>query len=86
MEVFAAYGNKCACCPETEPKFLSIDHIDGAGNQHRLEVFGNKNVAGLRFYSWLRRNNFPPGFQLLCFNCNLAKGHWGICPHKATKE
>lgn len=38
-------------------------------------------VAGSRFYVWLKKNNYPPGFQILCYNCNCAKGHFGYCPH-----
>jgi hypothetical protein len=24
---------------------------------------------------------FPPIFQVLCMNCNFAKGKLGFCPH-----
>jgi len=79
-ETFNAYGGRiCVCCGETEPKFLSIDHINGGGNIHRKSL---GNSGGKDFYTWLRKNNYPKGFQVLCFNCNLAKGHYGICPHQ----
>lgn len=55
--------------------FLCIDHIDGGGNKHRAEIKGD-------FYRWLIDNNFPPGFQTLCHNCNMAKGLYGRCPHE----
>lgn len=32
--------------------------------------------------SWLKTNGYPDGFQTLCHNCNMAKGFYGICPHK----
>lgn len=32
---------------------------------------------------WLRRNNYPNGFQVLCHNCNMAKGFYGKCPHQS---
>lgn len=67
----------CSCCGETETKFLSIDHINGGGDAHRREVGFGKS-----FYQWLRKNKFPPGFQILCHNCNMAKGFYGQCPHK----
>lgn len=80
-ETFNAYGGRvCKCCGETEPKFLSIDHIDGGGNIHRKSL---GNTGGKDFYSWLRQNGYPKGFQVLCFNCNLSKGHYGTCPHQA---
>jgi hypothetical protein len=75
-EVFAAYGGyRCNCCGESEPDFLQIDHIDGNGGQHR------KAIGQGRTYRWLKQNNFPPGFQVLCANCNFSKGHYGSCPH-----
>jgi hypothetical protein len=37
--------------------------------------------TGLQFYCWLRQNNYPKGFQVLCFNCNLGKGSYSVCPY-----
>lgn len=34
------------------------------------------------FREWQRKNNYPKGFQVLCHNCNLAKGFYGKCPHQ----
>lgn len=76
-QVIDAYGGKCACCGESNPAFLSVDHINNDGAEHRRSV--------RHLYTWLRQNDFPKdGFQLLCFNCNCAKGIYGICPHQAT--
>src|SRR5258706_8581723 len=66
-----AYGGPiCNCCQERIMEFLSIDHVNGNGNQHRLSIGG---LGGRRFYNWLKRNNFPPGFQVLCMNCQFGK-------------
>ena len=70
----------CKCCGEKEIKFLSIDHINGGGNKHRKEI-GIKDGKGGNIYHWIIANNFPEGFQILCHNCNMAKGFYGICPH-----
>ena len=81
--VLNQYGGnppKCACCGEKEYKFLSIDHINGGGNKHRKEM-GLKDGKGGSIYCWLIQNNFPKGFQVLCHNCNMAKGFYGKCPH-----
>lgn len=78
MIVLLHYGGKCACCGEAENKFLSIDHVKGGGTKHRKEI----GKYGSGFYAWIIKNNFPDGFQVLCHNCNLAKGYYGICPHK----
>lgn len=63
---------------EKEYKFLSIDHVKGNGNAHRRKIGG----WGSSFYSWIVRNNYPKSLQILCYNCNLAKGFYGKCPHK----
>ncbi|MEK6897602.1 MAG: hypothetical protein AABW93_03675 [Nanoarchaeota archaeon] len=75
MGALEAYGMKCACCGESELKFLSIDHINGGGGKHRRKLKGH-------FYQWLKVNKYPVGFQTLCHNCNQAKGYYGQCPHK----
>lgn len=80
-KVYAYYGNQCQCCSETNPLFLTIDHINNDGAKHRREI--RKLGTGSNFYYWLVSNNFPEGFQLLCFNCNCGKQrNKGICPHK----
>ncbi len=74
--VFEHYGEKCDCCGEGEQIFLTIDHINGGGTRHRKKI-GNKICV------WLFKNNFPKGFQTLCFNCNWGKHiNGGVCPHK----
>lgn len=85
LEVLTHYGGnppKCACCGETIMEFLTIDHIHGGGNKHRKKVMRNAKRAGSEFYYWLRKNGFPEGFQVLCYNCNCAKAYCGICPHQ----
>lgn len=66
---------RCACCGENEMKFLSLDHIKGGGYQERL-----KNPKTQLYRSIINRG-FPAGFQILCHNCNMAKGLYGVCPH-----
>lgn len=79
IECLNYYSNnmlECNCCKEKEIKFLSIDHINNDGAKHRKEM-KQKNI-----YRWLKTNNYPEGFQVLCYNCNLSKGFYGECPHK----
>lgn len=80
--VFEAYGGYvCACCGETEPLFLTIDHIHNDGASHRKSI----NGGGTRLYDWLRARNYPDGFQVLCLNCNMGKHrNGGVCPHKTS--
>ena len=80
-ETFAAYGGyRCACCDETDPVFLVIDHINGGGNQERRSIGPKGTRGGAGEYWWLRKQGFPAGYQVLCHNCNFAKTR-GECPH-----
>lgn len=92
-DVIMAYGGyECVCCGETEPAFMTIDHINNDGAEHRNSLGfsdGNGKGATGKFYRWLRDNNYPEGIQVLCFNCNIGKfRNKGICPHKGyhTKQ
>lgn len=80
QEVVDAYGGMCACCGEDDRRFLAIDHINRDGAEHRKAI---GRPGGIPFYHWLRKNDYPPGFQVLCHNCNWAS-FWndGVCPHK----
>jgi hypothetical protein len=75
------YGGHCICCGESQPEFLTFDHIENNGAEHRRSGIG-------RIYRWLKTNNFPSGYQLLCWNCNCARHHFGgenkMCPHNVA--
>lgn len=79
----ALYGGKCACCGEVEPMFLSFDHIEGRGKQDRIRR--GCRESGPNWYRHLIKNR-PDHIQILCHNCNLAKGFYGHCPHQRKKE
>jgi NTP pyrophosphatase (non-canonical NTP hydrolase) len=62
--VIGHYGGKCELCGLADNEVMTVDHIWGDGAEHR------KVVPASQIYSWLIKNDFPPGFRLLCFNCN----------------
>ncbi len=66
---------------ENRLEFLCIDHTNGDGAAHRKITGG----AGQRTYLWLRKNGFPEGFRVLCYNCNQALGGFGYCPHQVER-
>ena len=83
-ELISHYGGnppKCKCCGESTFEFLTLDHINGGGNQQRKFL----KTGGNGLYAWIKCNNFPPIFQVLCANCNYAKWQKGICPHQVKR-
>jgi hypothetical protein len=74
-EALAAYGGACALCGERSPACLTIDHPLGNGGEERRMLFGDNHSAGYQFHLWLKRNDFPPGYRVLCFNCNIREYH-----------
>ena len=51
---------------DSEPKLVEL----GYSSTHSGEALNR----------WIIQNNFPKGFQILCQNCNFAKGHYEKCP------
>lgn len=82
LEVLTHYSGgrpKCACCGEETLEFLAVDHIHGGGNAHRKAI---RQSSGSSMNKWLKKNNYPAGFRVLCHNCNAARGYYGYCPHQ----
>lgn len=67
-EVYAAYGDTCNHCKETDKDVLTLDHVNDDGAIHRQEV-----GSGWPIYVWAIRNNFPDSLQILCANCQMRK-------------
>jgi hypothetical protein len=81
-EMIIAYGGYCACCNESEATFLTIEHKNRDGKQHR-EAVGNTPTC---VYRDLKKRGWPKeDYELLCFNCNRASWEQGICPHRRAK-
>jgi hypothetical protein len=83
-EALAHYGNgniACKCCGQREEMFLALDHIGGQGPRQPRERSG-----GNTFFVWLKKQGFPPGLQVLCHNCNCAKGRSSTCPHQVRSS
>lgn len=80
-KVLDLYGGECKCCGEQTPEFLSVDHVQNDGAEHRKTV-----GSGYALYLLLAKSPISDRFQLLCHNCNLAKGFYGTCPHVAARN
>jgi hypothetical protein len=78
LKVLKHYSNgmpACACCGETVWEFLALDHINGGGCRERREHKG-------QLFRHLVRAGFPPGYRVLCHNCNQCIRIYGYCVHK----
>lgn len=74
MGILSYYSNPqgrpiCNNCGEREFDALCLDHIYGGGGKERKELNSNST----HFWTWLERNNYPAGYQVLCANCNQRK-------------
>ena len=69
-------------CPghvETCIELLAIDH-------KKKRTKKEKGLTGKSFYKYLKENNYPEGYQVLCFSCNFVKELYnGKCPHLFEK-
>jgi len=46
-------------------------------------------LKGKHLINWIIENNYPDGFQILCHNCNVAKGLIGnnnTCTHETMHQ
>ena len=83
----------CRCCGENSHiEFLAIDHIAGKkemDSEHELVKLGYSSALdGKKLVNWIIKNNFPDVFQILCHNCNVAKGYSknrNKCPHEKSQ-
>lgn len=82
LEMIKAYGGKCSCCGLTEPRFLTLEHLLGGGNAHRERLHkSDRTWLELKLQGWPQE-----GYILFCWNCQMGKTHYGICPHKLEVE
>jgi len=77
-EIFSHYSGeqpKCAKCGFSDIRALCLDHIynDGAEERRRITNGEKRSLNGQKIYQWIKKNNFPNRYQILCFNCNIIK-------------
>jgi len=75
IETLSHYGKRgrpqCCWrnCNIVDIDMLSLDHVENDGAKARK----GRNKGGVCWYSELRKNKFPKGFQTLCFNHQMKK-------------
>jgi hypothetical protein len=83
-QVFEFYGGKCQCCGESNMAFLTLDHVNNDGAEHRKQLgIGRGGKSTDVIYRQLVKGNFADAdrFRVLCYNCNCGR-HGGVCPHQ----
>ena len=79
LEVMGVYNSgRCRCCGVDQHEFLAIDHINCVKPEDAPR-------SGEELYEWIKTQNYPSGFTVLCHNCNLAS-YLGICPHEQIRQ
>ena len=79
MTYYSYNDVKCDCCGERIFEFLTIEHINNDGAEHRRKL---KVRMGVDFYAKIIEIGFPEGLRVLCYNCNCAIRYTKICPHQ----
>lgn len=75
LEVLTHYSKrKPVCCKKNcdveDIDMLALDHIKDDGPVYRKKI---GNASGYRLYDWVKRNNFPKIFQVMCWNHIIKK-------------
>ena len=86
---------KCACCGLNEHiDFLSLDHVQGKREMDNIkeitDIGYSSKLTLYKLLVWIRNNAYLKSldkkyFQILCHNCNFAKGmrnRDNTCPHQ----
>jgi len=68
MNFYSSGEMRCRDCKEDILELLTIEHINGGGVKQRKEMRSHN------IYKWLIKENFPPGYAVLCIRCNWLKG------------
>ena len=83
----------CNCCGENfHINFLAIDHILGRkpmdSEKELTKLVYSSTMSEESLMKFIIENNYPKGFQILCHNCNFAKGmpiNNNTCPHETAR-
>lgn len=80
-EMIEAYGGICSCCGENRFEFLTLEHKNCDGADHRRNKGLYTIVRELKLAGWPQEN-----YTILCWNCNSSKYMYGVCPHDLERD
>lgn len=76
LVVIAYFGNNCVRCNESDPRVLTLHHINGDGATDRKTKSGKRKISTPTFYARLARairlkQPIKVELELLCSNCHF---------------
>ena len=83
-QILQHYGKRCNCCGFEDGRFLTIDHVNNG--HHNKMTKKERKINTLIMYRKIIAEGYPKSYQILCMNCNWAKGVFDVCPHQTDKE
>lgn len=86
--VLEAYGGPvCVGCDDDTFEILQLDHINGGGHAHALELGdGDANKGRSKMYRHLRDEGFPSGYRVLCPTCNIKALRGILLPNQIKRN
>lgn len=82
LKVLTHYSNgklECANCGIPVYSVLTLDHLDNSGADHKRRLSKVGKASSTKIYKDVIDNNYPPNYQVLCFNCNFHKEFMRRC-------
>ncbi len=64
---------QCPGCRTVFLGFLQLDHVDADGKKHYAGK-SKRRLHGPQLWRFIKKAGYPPGFQILCSNCNGLGG------------
>lgn len=83
IRAYNLLGNKCECCGEGCADFLTVDHKNNNGKEHR-KLIGRSSEELNR--AVVRHPNPTEEYRLLCSNCHLSYTKIGYCIHNIEQR
>ena len=82
LRMLEALGWVCACCGESHPDFLTLEHKVGT-NHYVFDVGSTHEKNCQQLIREAEKDGWDSEkYELLCIGCNWAKGQYGQCPHR----
>ena len=71
-DVLSHYSPNLTCkrCGFNDVRALTIHHPKHDGAEHRRQIGGGSKNHD-RIYRWLKKNGYPPGYEVFCMNCQF---------------